>query len=151
MDGHPRRLAQERKTCLKTLRTARMARRALVLPLLADGPSYRDIGAATFASPTRIGAVKRDFAVGRSRGVLGTEAKSATVASWLVVVVQWLLQLTPQDFGFLSRCPGLSGPARRSNRPALPYQICTRDCDGVSSTQTFCSSRIIRPFDAKQL
>jgi hypothetical protein len=93
MDGHLRLLAQEGKPCLKTWRTARMARRALVLLLLADGPSDRDIGAATFASPTRIGAVKRDFAVGRSRGVLVTEDKSATVASWLVLVVQWLLQL----------------------------------------------------------
>jgi hypothetical protein len=67
MDGHLRLSAREGKTCLKTLRTARTARRALVLLLLADGRSYREIRTATFASPTLIRSVKREFARRRAQ------------------------------------------------------------------------------------
>ena len=61
MDGHLRLSAKERKTCLSTYRAARQARRALILLLLAEGRSYREIAAAALASPTMIRAVKKDW------------------------------------------------------------------------------------------
>jgi putative transposase len=100
MDGHLRLSARERNTCLKTLRAARSARRALILLLLAEGQSYRAIGVATFASPTLIRSVKRDFAAGRLGKALRTEEVPAMVPSWLIIVVRWLLKSTPQDFRF---------------------------------------------------
>jgi putative transposase len=100
MDGHLRLSAKERKTCLTTYRTARQARRALILLLLAEGRSYRQIAAAALASPTLISAVKRDWEAGGTARVLGTEERPYVVAHWLIVVVRWLLTKTPQDFGF---------------------------------------------------
>jgi hypothetical protein len=73
MDGSIRLSARERKTCLKRYRSARAGRRALVLLLLADEHSYRQIGSAALASPTLIAAVKRDFEHGGLARVLGTE------------------------------------------------------------------------------
>src|SRR5439155_19775314 len=89
MDGYLQLSAQERKTCLATYRAARAARRALVLVLLADGRSYRDIGAAALASPSLVRAVKRDYAAGGLDRVLGRDQNPATVAGWLNYVV-WL-------------------------------------------------------------
>jgi putative transposase len=100
MDGHLRLSAKERKTCLNAYRAARQARRALILLLLAEGRSYRDIAAAALVSPTMIRAVKRDWQAGRTARVLGTEEPPFVVAQWLIVVVRWLLAKTPQDFGF---------------------------------------------------
>lgn len=100
MDGYLRLSRQERKRCLTTVRSSRPARRALVLLLLAEGRSYRDIGAVAFASPTLVRAVKRDFAVGGVEHVLGQPGPAVTMAWWLMVVVRWLMNHTPQDFGF---------------------------------------------------
>jgi putative transposase len=100
MDGYLQLSARERKACLTTYRAARPARRALVLLLLADGRSYRELDAAMFASPSLVAAVKRDFAAGGVDRVLGQEPKPVTVASWLILVIQWLVQSTPRDFGF---------------------------------------------------
>jgi transposase len=100
MDGYLQLSAQERKTCLATYRAARAARRALVLVLLADGRSYRDIRAATLASPSLVRTVKRDYAEGGLDRALGQASRPVAVAQWLIVVVRWLLQSVPQDFGF---------------------------------------------------
>jgi putative transposase len=100
MDGYLQLSEKERKVCLKTYRAARPARRALVLMLLAEGWSYREIGSAALASPGLVRAVKRDYAQGGLNRVLGHEPKWVTVAHWLMVVVRWLLQYTPRDFGF---------------------------------------------------
>jgi transposase len=100
MDGYLQLSANERKTCFASYRGARTARRALILVFLADGRSYRDIGMATLASPSLVRAVKRDFAAGGLDRVLGREVRPVTVAQWLIVVVRWLLQGTPRDFGF---------------------------------------------------
>ena len=59
MDGSIRLSAEERKTLLQIYRSATMARRSLVLLLLADGCSYRAIGRAALASPTLVRNVKR--------------------------------------------------------------------------------------------
>jgi putative transposase len=100
MDGYLQLSVQERKACLAAYRAARVARRALVLLLVADGRSYRDIGAAALASPCLVRAVKRDYAAGGIDRVLGREAKAVPVTHWLIVVVRWLLRFTPPDFGF---------------------------------------------------
>ncbi len=100
MDGSIRLSARERKACLKVYRSARAARRALVLLLLDDERSYRQVGAAALASPTLIAAVKRDFQSGGLARVLETERRDTSVAYWLIVVMRWLLSFTPQDFGF---------------------------------------------------
>jgi len=100
MDGYLRLSATERKTCLKTLRAARPARRALVLLLLAGGRSYREVMAAAFASPTLVAAVRRDYAGGGVDRVLRCEPRTVAVAYWLLVAVRWLLGHTPRDFGF---------------------------------------------------
>jgi len=88
MDGHLRLSAQERKTCLKTWRAARAARRALILLLLAEGRSYRSIRAGTLASPTLIRSVKRDFVAGGLGQALRTEEAPTAVPSWLLIVVR---------------------------------------------------------------
>jgi transposase len=85
---------------LSIYRAGRQARRALILLLLAEGRSYREITAAALASPTMIRAVKKDWEAGRAARILGMEERSFVVAYWLVIVVRWLLTKTPQDFGF---------------------------------------------------
>jgi len=100
MDGYLQLSARERKTCLATYRAARAARRALVLLLLAEGWSYRGIGAAALASPTLVRAVKRDYAAGGLDRVLGRQPRPVLVAQWLLLAVRWLVQFTPRDFGF---------------------------------------------------
>jgi putative transposase len=100
MDGNLRLSAKERKTCLTMYRGANPARRALILLLLDQGRSYREIRAATLASPTMIRAVKKDWAAGGVACVLGAEEQPFVVAWWLIVVVRWLLHKTPRDFGF---------------------------------------------------
>jgi putative transposase len=100
MDGSIRLSMKERKACLKMYRSAWSARRALVLLLLDDERSYRQIGKAAFASPTLIAAVKRDFHAGGLARVIERERREVSIAYWLIVVMRWLLQFTPQDFGF---------------------------------------------------
>lgn len=100
MDGILRLSAKERKTCLTTYRAANPARRALILLLLDQERSYREITAATLASPTMIRAVKKDWEAGGVSCVLGTQERQLVVAYWLLVVVRWLLHKTPRDFGF---------------------------------------------------
>jgi putative transposase len=100
MDGSIRLSAKERKACLKVYRSARAARRALVLLLLANGRSYRQIGRDTLASPTLIASVKHDFERGGLARVLEAEPRSVSVAYWLIVISRWLLSCAPRDFGF---------------------------------------------------
>jgi transposase len=100
MDGSIRLSTVERKACLITYRSARVARRALVLLLLDDEQSYRRIREGALASPTLIAAVKRDFRSGGLDRVLQMERRDVSVAYWLIVVTRWLLSFTPQDFGF---------------------------------------------------
>jgi putative transposase len=100
MEGNLRLSVKERKSCLSTYRAANSARRALILLLLADGRTYREIMAATLASPTMIRAVTKDWEAGGVACVLGTQPQPFVLPCWLIVVVRWLLHKTPQDFGF---------------------------------------------------
>jgi putative transposase len=100
MDGHLQLSRRERKTCLAVYRSDRAVRRALVLLLLAQGRSYRDISASALVSPTLVAAVKRDYATGGADRVLGREPRPWVVAHWLILVAGWLINHTPRDFGF---------------------------------------------------
>jgi transposase len=100
MDGYLQLSPRERKACLAVFRSDRFVRRALVLLLLDQGRSYRNIGASAFVSPTLVGAVKRDYAAGGIDRVLGQEPRPCVVAFWLMVVARWLISHTPRDFGF---------------------------------------------------
>src|ERR1700724_819174 len=100
MDGYLRLSPQERKTCLAVYRADRAVRRALVLLLLADGRSYRDIQASAWVSPTLVAAVKRDFATGGVERALGREPRTCIVAYWLILVARFLIRHTPRDFGY---------------------------------------------------
>jgi putative transposase len=100
MDGSIRLSTKERKVCLKMYRSARVARRALVLLLLDGDQSFRRIREGTLVSPTLIAAVKRDFQDGGLDRVLQAERRDVSIAYWLIVVMRWLLSFTPQDFGF---------------------------------------------------
>jgi transposase len=72
----------------------------LILLLLDEGRSYRQISTAMLATPTMIRAVKKDWETGGVARVLGTEERPFVLAYWVIVVVRWLLHYTPQDFGF---------------------------------------------------
>jgi transposase len=100
MEGNLRLSAKERKTCLATFRTARPARRALILLLLDQGRSYRQIMTVTLASPTLIRAVKADWETGGVSHVLQMQPRTFVVTAWMIIVVRWLLSKTPRDFGF---------------------------------------------------
>jgi putative transposase len=100
MDGYLRLSPQQRKTCLKVYRGDRSVRRALVLLLLDQRRSYRDIRASALVSPTLVAAVTRDFAAGGVDRVLGREPRSWVVAYWLILAARFLISHTPRDFGF---------------------------------------------------
>jgi hypothetical protein len=108
MDGGIRLSAKQCKARLKVYRSARAARRALVLLLLDDECSYRQAAKAALASPTLIGAVKRDFQNAGLTCVLQTERRETSVAYWLIVVMRWLLSFTPQ--ACRSTCRTTRGP-----------------------------------------
>jgi putative transposase len=120
MDGSIRLSAKERKACLKLYRSARGARRALVLLLLDGECTYRQIGTAALASPTLIAAVKRDFQSGGLARVLQRERRETSVAYWLIVVMRWLVSFTPQDFGFF-----------RSRWSCELLALLLRECEGI--------------------
>jgi putative transposase len=100
MEGYLRLSPRERKTCLAVYRADRTVRRALVLLLLSERRSYRDIRAWAFVSPALVAAIKRDYAAGGVDRVLGSEAGPCVVAMWLIFVARWLIGHTPCDFGF---------------------------------------------------
>lgn len=94
---------EERKALLKEYRhtgTARSARRAQIILLLAEGWSYREVRQATFASYDLIAQCVTQFEQGRVAALVGRGAPAETVPLWQVQVVQWLLSKTPQDFGY---------------------------------------------------
>jgi transposase len=100
MEGYLQLSPQERKACLQVYRADRKMRRALVLLLLEQGRSYRDIAASAFVSPALVKAVKDDYATGGVECVLGQQPRPLVVAYWLILVVRWLINHTPRDFGF---------------------------------------------------
>jgi len=100
MDGYLRLSAPQRKACLTVYRSDRAVRRALVLLLLAQGRSYRDICSGALVSPALVASVKRDYTAGGLDRVLNHQRRPCVVAYWLIVVSRWLISHTPRDFGF---------------------------------------------------
>lgn len=81
----------------------------LLLLLLAEGRSYREIMAGALASPARILAVKKDWQAGGVARAPGTEERSLVVPYSLIFVVRWLLLKNAQRLRLLphplSRAP----------------------------------------------
>ena len=103
MDGYLQLSAKERKACLAVYRRDRSVRRALVLLLLDQQWSYRDIGAATWVGPNLIALVKQDFAAGGVDRVIGQQRRSVAMVWWLTVVVRWLIRyVSTHDFSIFA-------------------------------------------------
>jgi len=102
MDGSICLTAQERKTLLKTYRSggdARVARRAQILLLLADGWSWRQVQAAAFASNDLISNCVHRYREGGVEELLRRESPGECPA-WLVQAALWLRHHTPRDFSY---------------------------------------------------
>lgn len=103
MDGSIRLAPQERKVLLTIYRNsdARIARRAHVLLLLDDGFSYRDVRLITYTSNDLIADCVKRYRLGGIHESVHASGRSATVDDlWLRSVQDWLINRTPQDFGY---------------------------------------------------
>jgi transposase len=103
MDGSIQLTPDQRKVLLRAYRSgdARVARRAHVLLLLDDGLSYRDVRVFLYASNDLIADCVRRFREGGIHATLeSTGQPSAADAAWLPIVRDWLMNATPQDFGY---------------------------------------------------
>jgi transposase len=106
MEGSIRLLSKERKTLLEYYRKSTdpaIRLRAHVLLLLADGYPWNVIRSVLYTSPSTIARWKQRYEqeglsaiVGESRG-----RPRVFVMWWLTVVVRWVTEKTPRDFGFL--------------------------------------------------
>jgi len=103
MDGSIELSVEQRKVLLAAYRQgkdARAARRAHLVLLVAEGWSYREVRAITFASYDLIRDCIRAFQQGGSEAVLRDQTQAAAVPRWLLAVQRWLQTKTPQDFGY---------------------------------------------------
>lgn len=106
MDGSIRLSAKERKTLLTHYRKSTdpaTRLRAHILLLLADGRPWSQITAMLFTSPRTISRWRRRFEQEGVDAVLGAPRgrPAVLVVWWVAVVVRWVRQQTPRDFGFL--------------------------------------------------
>src|SRR5688572_10000540 len=102
MDGSIRLTQEQRKALLAAYRAgsdAARARRVHVLLLLDDGWSYRAIQEATHASFDLIRGCVKGFQREGISHLVG-QKPAATMPAWLQQVVGWLMDKTPQDFGY---------------------------------------------------
>jgi putative transposase len=102
MDGSIALSVEQRKILLNLLRSAtdvRMSRRAHVVLLLADGYSHRDIRAVAYVSFDFIADCARRFREG-SIEERCTMAPERPEPAWLESVLEWLLEKSPEDFGY---------------------------------------------------
>jgi len=102
MEGSISLSPDERKMLLKLLRTGddvRVSRRAQVILLLADGFGYRDVHAIAYASFDFIAEAVRRFLSGSVESV-AERPEGDDVPAWLEDVLEWLLEKTPEDFGY---------------------------------------------------
>src|SRR5689334_17867996 len=102
MDGSISVSANERKRLLQLFRNGndvRLSRRAHVILLLTDGYSYRDAHAFSYASFDFIAETVRRFRSGSVDG-LADQPRSDQDPAWLEQVLTWLVDKTPEDFGY---------------------------------------------------
>jgi transposase len=104
MDGSIQLSAEQRKVLLTAYRygkDVRAARRAHIVLLVAEGWSYREVRAITFASFDLIRNCIADFQQGGSAAVLREDhGGEVVVPRWLLAVERWVRTRLPQDFGF---------------------------------------------------
>lgn len=103
MEGSISLTVAERKLLLQSYRSgrnARVARRAHVLLLRAEGWTWEEIQAVLFCSTDLIAETLRCFAENGVAGVLEHPIDESKVPAWLVKVKHWLTTKTPQDFGY---------------------------------------------------
>jgi putative transposase len=77
--------------------------RSHIILLLADGHSWSLLTTVLFCSTATIARWKKRFEQDRVAGLLGVPSGSAVswAACWRAVVVDWVLNKRPRDFGFL--------------------------------------------------
>ncbi len=103
MDGSIELSAAERKSILRACQrgpSVQVSRRAQVLLLLAAGHSWRQIRAVAFVSFELIQECIRRWSVGRWPAVIGEPDSPKSLPGWLVHIVVWVSQRSPQDFGY---------------------------------------------------
>jgi putative transposase len=106
MDGSIRLKPSERKRLLEHYRKSTdpaVRLRAHILLLLGDGRPWSQIEAMLYTSTSTIARWKRRFEQGGIEAVLEQRRGRPAVflAWWVAVVVRWVTQKTPRDFGFL--------------------------------------------------
>jgi transposase len=106
MDGSISLKPSERKVLLEHYRRSTdpaVRLRAHILLLLADGHPWSQITAMLYTSPSTIARWKERFCGEGVEAVLGSQQGRPAVflAWWVAVVVRWVTEKTPREFGFL--------------------------------------------------
>lgn len=106
MDGSIGLKPKDRKVLLELYRKSSdpgLRLRAHILLLLADGHAWSAIAAMLFTSPRTISRWQRRFEQGGIDAVFGAKRgrPAVLVVWWVGIVVRWVVQKTPRDFGFL--------------------------------------------------
>jgi transposase len=97
---------QEHSTLLRYYRTAEkpaLRQRAHILLLLADGHPWATIAVMLFCSTATIDRWQKRFRTGRIPALVGQPPgpRPRWRSAWVAVVVGWVTQKLPTDFGFL--------------------------------------------------
>src|SRR5580658_3324695 len=103
MDGSICLTDRERKALLSAYRAGsdvRVARRAHVLLLRATGWTWEQSRSVLFCSNDLICETMHGFAAGGVKAVLGQSVTERPTPRWLVKVLDWINNFTPQDFGY---------------------------------------------------
>lgn len=103
MDGSIRLTAQERKRLLQAYRSgadARIARRAHVVLLRAEGRTWQEIKQVLFCSCDLIAGSLKAFEDGGMTAIVEPQAIQRSVPAWLLLILHWLTNCTPRDFGY---------------------------------------------------
>ena len=103
MDGSIRLTPEERKWLLQVYRSgsdSRIARRAHVVLLRAEGLTWQQIKAVLFCSLDLIAQTLKMFGDGGVAAVLECRTAQPTVPFWLLKVLHWVTNWTPRDFGY---------------------------------------------------
>ena len=103
MDGSIDLTAQERKMLLQAYRSGtdtRIARRAHIVLLRADGLTWQQIKAVLFCSFDLISTTLKLFTQGRVAAVLKQQSPQRSCPAWMMTVLRWVSHHTPRDFGY---------------------------------------------------
>jgi len=103
MDGSIELSTNERKMLLQAYRSgtdSRVARRAHIVLLRADGLTWEHIRRVLYCSNDLIADTLHAWASGGVAAVLEPASAATRVPAWLLKVLRWVSQHTPQDFGF---------------------------------------------------